>query len=151
MIHPQGPFGLNPRMMNQLNMRMAAAAAAHAAQPPLGGPRGLRFPGSYFMWFDEKNNFEKKIHSKPQSIIEQNESSTPHIHTYTIKKFYHGKLSDIILYWNNYYYYLLSTIYPPTSKLYQHILKLASKYMKGGKKYIPLSPKKSMLFNILMM
>ena len=32
-----------------------------------------------------KNNFEKKIHSKPQSIIEQNESSTPHIHTYTIK------------------------------------------------------------------
>jgi hypothetical protein len=49
MIHPQGPFGLNPRMMNQLNMRMAAAAAAHAAQPPLGGPRGLRFPGSYFM------------------------------------------------------------------------------------------------------
>jgi len=85
MIHPQGPFGLNPRMMNQLNMRMAAAAAAHAAQPPLGGPRGLRFPGSYFMWFDEKNNFEKKIHSKPQSIIEQKESSTPHIHTYTIK------------------------------------------------------------------
>ena len=51
MMNPFGPSGgLNPRMMSQLNnMRMAAAAAAAANQPPLGGPRGLRFPGSYFM------------------------------------------------------------------------------------------------------
>ena len=58
-----------------------------------------------------KNNFGKKIHSKPQSIIEQKESST-HTYIHTRQRFYHGKLSDIILYWNNYYYYLLSTIYP---------------------------------------
>ncbi len=50
MMMPFGPqAGLSPRMMNQLNMSMAAAAAAH-----MGGPRGslgnrLRFPGSYFM------------------------------------------------------------------------------------------------------
>ena len=43
--------GLSPRMMNQLNMRMAAAAQ-QLAQPTLGGPPRvgqLRFPGSYFM------------------------------------------------------------------------------------------------------
>ena len=50
MMNPFAPSGgINPRMMNQLNsMRMAAAAAA-AANPPLGGARGLRFPGTYFM------------------------------------------------------------------------------------------------------
>lgn len=53
MMMPFGPqSGLSPRMMNQLNM-MAAAAASGG--PHLGGPRGslgnrLRFPGSYFMW-----------------------------------------------------------------------------------------------------
>jgi hypothetical protein len=53
MMMPFGPQGgLSPRMMNQINMRMAAAAAA--AGQPMGGPRGslgqLRFPGSsYFM------------------------------------------------------------------------------------------------------
>ncbi len=51
MMPPFGPqHGLNPRMMSQLGMRFAAAAAA-AAQPHPGPPRGgpLRFPGSYFM------------------------------------------------------------------------------------------------------
>ena len=58
MMNPFAPSGgINPRMMNQLNsMRMAAAAAA-AANPPLGGPRGLRFPGTYFMWWEKRLNF----------------------------------------------------------------------------------------------
>ena len=49
MMMPFGPqAGLSPRMMNQLNMRMAAAAAMGGG-PRVSLPGGIRFPGSYFM------------------------------------------------------------------------------------------------------
>ena len=54
MMPPFGPQGaLNPRMMSTMGMRFAAIAAAEAAvvaqRRMEGGPRPLRFPGSFIM------------------------------------------------------------------------------------------------------